>query len=554
MNTGRTLIATIAGFAAIGFAILSIMYAVAIANPPPELSPTSWDWTLRGLVIGMIVGFSVYLLAAPDTIGEAVNRRSTRFTANAVIASVVAIVVAVLLNVIADRFATARADLTANQTFTLSDQTIKVLEGLTTDVTAHGFFRANDPGTGTGATSSRQQIEDLFKAYQSHSTHFKFELLNYDVDLGKVYTYLSTPDSSPELPPAVVFDSGKKRQTTHEMTEAGFTTALVKLNQDTTPTVTFLTGHGERSIADTQQNGYSQVQQQLVKEGYNVTSVNLLTGTLSLSETTVLVIAAPQQPLSTKEVQDVQKYLDGGGRAMVLFDTSMAVDAFDSMKPIVQKYGVTPIQGAVLDLQKNFPQLGPLAVIVDQYPSDSEITRPLQQNNYLTLFPASSGLRPPTSTVEGFQTTSIVQSSVGEQLSYLDTTIKPGVAQDYQSKYKPNVDIPGPVSMGVTIAPQDTTTGTVKTRLVVFGDSDFATNNFVSPDAQFNISNRDLVANSISWLSGASDLISIRAKNPAAAQSITLDAAQQRVVFFSSVFGLPILILMMGAFVWWRRK
>src|SRR5207237_2665854 len=148
----------------------------------------------------------------------------------------------------------------------------------------------------------------------------------------------------------------------------------------------------------------------------------------------------------------------------------------------------------------------------------------------------------------GFQTTSIIQSSVGEQASFLDTAIKPDTPANYQPQYKPGVDIPGPVSMGVTIAPQDTTTSTVKTHLVVVGDVDFASNNIVSQVSQ----NMDLFANSISWLSGANDLISIRPKDPATPRRITLDAAQQRVVFFSSVVGVPVLVLLMGAFVWWR--
>ncbi len=545
MSSGRALVAAIAGFSAIGFALLGVIYAIFIAVPPPELNPTSWDWTLRVLVIAAIIGFSVYLLASPESVGQAASRRSNRYTINALIASVVAIVVAVLILVVAGKVLAVSADWTAAKTYTLSDQSIKIVSSLKSDVKAIAFYTANSAASPGG---SRQDLIDLLNRYKAHSSHLIVDVVDANREPQTALKYLSGSTGGIQFP-TVVFDDGKKKQTTTDMTESGLTTALVKLQQTAPPTIGFLTGHGERDSNNAQQNGYSQVRQQLEKESYKVTTVNLITGTLSVSDTAVVIIAEPQRALTSKEAKAIQGYLDEGGKAMILLDPFMPDDAYNALKPIIQKYGVTPLRGAVID-QKSVPELGPAAVLVNTYPSSSLITKDLQSKQLNTLFYISGGLRPPTSTVGGFQTTSIIQSSVGEQQAWLETEVKPGVTGQPALRYDAGVDMPGPVSMGVTVAPESTTS-TVKTKLVVYGDSDFGSNGVI---AQVAPSNLDLFANSVSWLAESDELISIRAKDAATPQKIVLDSSQQRAVFFSSVLGVPILVLLAGVFIWWRRR
>ena len=110
--------------------------------------------------------------------------------------------------------------------------------------------------------------------------------------------------------------------------------------------------------------------------------------------------------------------------------------------------------------------------------------------------------------------------------------------------------------MGLTIAPQasgsttSTITSTVNTKLVVFSDADFASNFAV----QQVPANNDLFANSVAWLAGSYDLVSVRAKPANSPRTLTLDAGQKNLIFTSTVLGLPILVLLSGAYIWWRRR
>ena len=85
-------------------------------------------------------------------------------------------------------------------------------------------------------------------------------------------------------------------------------------------------------------------------------------------------------------------------------------------------------------------------------------------------------------------------------------------------------------------------------RLVVFGDSDFATNEFL--DA---LRNRDLFVNSINWLSGDVSQITVR-PNVSRASSFQMSQEQFRRIQFLSLFVLPEAIAVVGVLVWWLRR
>lgn len=536
----RSLISTVAGFLALGLFAMSIIYLGAFTTPAFNLNIGQWDAVLRIMAVGAILAFSVYLVISPDSVGAAAGKRSNRLTANALLVSVIAVGIAIAVNIIIDNVPTARADLTAGKDFTLSEQTVNVLKDVDSkpdSITAYGFYSIY-----VNSGTSQQTMEDLLKEYAAHTNKIHFEFVDpvqqpaKASELGFTQAYGS-----------VVFDNGKKRETAASATEAEFTSALIRLYQNKTLTVGYLTGHGERNPEGFDQPGYSSVKDALTKDNYKFTAVSLLTGTITISDVTVLVIADPQAALTDKETASLQQYVDSGGRLMLLLDTDMSDAALKPMASILAKYGVTPVQGVVLDGQSNYSAQEPTVLVVRSY-GGTGIAEGLTRDKLPTLFPLAMGLKPPTSTVGGMVTSPLVSSSPGEQVSWLETD-----KTSQQAVYDPGTnDIPGPVTIGMQIYPSTPSTDTTKpdTRLVVFGDADFASNLAI----QLAPSNLDLFSNSVSWLAGQDQLVSITPKDPTAPRSIVLDSGQKNLLGIVSVFALPILVLILGGYNWWRRR
>lgn len=550
-NSNRALLASVAGFAALGFVIMALIYWAVLATPAFSFDLGTMDWTLRILIIAAIVSFSVYLLVTPESVGRAAAKRSNRLGANAVVASLVAVAIGIVANMIIENVPAVRADWTAGQDFTLSAQTIKLLEGLSaqnSNVTAVAFFEPQ----------SRQQAEDLLKEYASHSSHLKYEFVDPINAPVRAAQYGVTHFG------VVAFDNGKKREVAEAVSERDFTSALIRLSQTGVKSVVFLSGHGERDPNSVAQDGLSEVRQSLEQNNYKVRVQSLVTATINVSDTTVLVIAQPMRPYTTKEVQQVQAYLDAGGHALILLDPRMTADVVKPMATILAKYGVTPVSGGAVDLQKTFTQDG-TDLGADTYPVNA-VTDALGRSHLTTRFPLAMAVNPPTSTVAGYVTSPMVQTSGPPPISWLESDIQfplAATSNNIQIRYDAGKDQPGPLTLALSIAPEDTTAATAtpvtntqttqaKARLVVFGDADFAGNALTN--AQVPYGNRDLFGNSISWLAGANELVSIRAKDQSTPRTISLDVGQRNLAFTTTVLGMPLLVLLVGAFIWWRRR
>lgn len=543
MTSTRSFIATLAGFAALAFLFMALIYWTVFAGASFDLQ--SIDWTLRILVAAAVICFSIYIIILPESVGGSVGKRSTKLTANALVASLIAAGIAIALNLIVGGVPTVRADWTAGQDFSLSPQTKKILAELETrnsNVTAVAFID----------TQQRQQAEDLFKEYASYSGRFRYEFVD------AVSAPLRAAQYGVTRQGLVVFDAGNRREIAETASEREFTSALLRLGQNQVRTVAFVTGYGERDANAADVRGYSQIRQSLEQNNYRTVSINLITATLTLSDVSVLVIAEPTRAYGDREVQAVQTYLDAGGRVLMLLDPFMPKETLDPLRRILNKYGVTPVQGGVIDLSRALNPQNPTDIIVNSYPTN-DITTEISRNNFATRFYLAMGINPPTSTVAGLVATPIIESSGPAPDSWLETAIQPNLTSQIELRYDEGTDISGPVTMAVSVGPEDlsateqvTTTQPISTRLIVYGDSDWVSNGILSE--QLNVVNTDLFGNSISWLAGANELVSIRPKEQSGPRTVLLDVTQKNLVFVVTVLGLPLLVSFFGFFSWWRRR
>ncbi len=83
---------------------------------------------------------------------------------------------------------------------------------------------------------------------------------------------------------------------------------------------------------------------------------------------------------------------------------------------------------------------------------------------------------------------------------------------------------------------------------MVTGSSSWAANRFLG----FN-GNGDLALNAVNWLASDEDLISIRPK-PQEDRRITMTRAQFNLVRATSQFMLPLMVVIAGTLVWWKRR
>src|SRR5207247_344561 len=132
-------------------------------------------------------------------------------------------------------------------------------------------------------------------------------------------------------------------------------------------------------------------------------------------------------------------------------------------------------------------------------------------------FPLVRSVTPASPPVEGVTTEELLKTN---ERSWAETDMKnPEVSLDEKKG-----DIKGPVS--IAVAATKDAGDNKKSRLVVFGDSDFAMNGFFGAQR-----NGNLFTNTVTWLAQDENFISIKAKNPAD-RPLTMTEAQGKLVSY----------------------
>ena len=85
-------------------------------------------------------------------------------------------------------------------------------------------------------------------------------------------------------------------------------------------------------------------------------------------------------------------------------------------------------------------------------------------------------------------------------------------------------------------------------RALVVGDADFASNSFYP-----YMANSDLALSMVRWLVREEALAAVN-QRVAAPPLVLLTAAQTQAVFFVTTLLLPLLAVLAGLYVWWRRR
>jgi len=255
----------------------------------------------------------------------------------------------------------------------------------------------------------------------------------------------------------------------------------------------------------------------------------------------VLIIAAPQKPLTEPEVTAIEAYLEAGGQAMILTNPNSA--AQDSLNEIATKWGVTIENGTVIDKDSALNEKVDTPLVTP----DRDYFALKNFVSLTTYFPQAAGIVPMEEPPSDVAVLPLVTATAN---GWLD--------QDYDPAKEPTftegTDIQGsaeaPIYMGVVIAaPARTANPAGKiTRLIIVGDSDFA-----AKDDFNQVNNGDLFLNSVSWLAEETDLIAIH-RNVQPFRRLVIGQDQFNMMKYSSLAIPPLVVLFIGAIVWWYRR
>ncbi len=463
-------------------------------------------------------------------IGEGIKHvfgmRQTKYGTNTVVAILALLGVLVIANFIAKK-ENIRWDLTKSKKYSLSDQTKRVLENVDQDIKVTLFYQASD--------AEKTNADNLLKEYKELSSHIQTEFIDPDTNPAAARQY------GIDRYGTIIFKMGDKSEQTTTASESDFTSSILKLTRNEVKKIYFLDGHGEKDIEGMDQSSYSIVKASLEKEGYEVAKLSLLTKPEIPQDLAVLVIAGPQKKLLDKEKEVIEKYVDDGGKLFLLTDPLSEVKVDTGFSSLVSKWGINSDNHVVIDPKLYF-WTDPSAPVINDWASH-QITEKLSA----AFFPGVGEISAASDASADYTITSLASTSAD---SWLEMDV-----DNQQVAFDKDKDKQGPISIAVAAekAPSTSEDGNTEPnqknpRLIVVGDSDFAVDAYA--DA---LGNQDFFLNSVDYLASEEDLISIRPKDEEE-RTVALTGGQSKAIFYGTVFGMPVVVIIAGILVWIRRR
>lgn len=433
-----------------------------------------------------------------------------------------------------------RLDLTESKRYSISEQSQKIVKSLKDDINIKGFYQEADP--------NRDQTRDLLETYRYYSKKINFQFIDPDRDpsLAKHYQIRNYG--------TLVLEGFGKTQTITTADEESISNAILKLTQEQQRIVYFLTGHGGRDISNFDKDGYSAAKGAIEKENFQVKSLNLLVDPKIPEDAALVVVADPQKPLMATELETLRQYLGRNGSVMFLLEPFSDAGLADFLK----SFGITISADIIVDTMSRVFGASYLIPVITEY-SFHKITDGF---NVACFFPTARSIDPNEEIPASVDMTELASTSA---YSWSETDFRFGQAEP--PKFTEAKDKKGPINVALIAAisnkkSKDEQKGDEQTdakpsgaantggqgHLLVFGDSDFASNSY------FNLQgNSDFFLNSINFLAQQENLITIE-RTKTSGTPLTLSRSQSQLLFWIGLLLMPAVVLASGLVVFKLRR
>ena len=520
----------------VGALIIRVLGRNELINVSPAVDQYIYYAAIAGVVLVL-----AYVIGSLDF-----RKHQTRHGTLATLGVVVVLGILVAVNYLSTRRNT-RWDLTANRQYSLSEQTVKLVQRLKGPIKFSVFDQPEN----------FDRFRPRLESYKYNSSQVQVEYIDAIKN-----PQLATQQKVDTIPTIVIEYMGRTERVSTD-SEQDLTNAVIKLLNPTARKVYFLSGHGEKDPGNSERTGYSGIGDALKRDNYQFDKLVLAQTNEIPADAPMIVVAGPRTDLLEQELPILEEYLaKKTGKLLVLLDPS---DDFKQPSPmprltgLLKEWGMNATESVVVDLSGR-TQVATVPIGAPPYPSHA-ITEGF---SLFTMFPLARAITPATDAPQNHTGQSFIQTAAR---SWGETNL-PSLEDPSKLAAEPEKgDVAGPVSIGVATAvaapspekpdatpasnPPDAAADQPpkqETRVAAIGDSDFAANAYLGIEG-----NRDLFMNTVNWLSQQENLIAIRPRD-AADRRITMTANSSTVMFWLTLFVIPAIVLGAGVFTWWRRR
>lgn len=467
----------------------------------------------------------LFAMLSPDSVREMVSGRYFKYGASTILSIIFFAAIFSLLYWVILQNEEWRWDVTEGAENTAKPEIVELVNQADSPIEVLAFYRPS--------SFQKETTEEYLKSIMAESDNISYQFIDWEAEPFLAQQYEVTNDT-------VVFV--KNRGTDNELTastpfvsDRDVYGALLQVINPVNKTAYFLTGHGEIDITDGTELGGQFIVENLKELGFTIEQLDLRIEDAVPADASILVILAPQVALQQIEIEAIQAYTAGGGSLFLTRDAILSQDALDAESDGLANYlatdwGLTLRQDLVIDPPMAYRDL-PLGIIIGDFGFSPIIDEDIRQ--YGMLLDTARSIE--VSQIEGLTYVELLRTSA-EAWGETDVEAQPQIDE--------GADAVGPLAIAVS-AENPITGG----RVVVMGETDFLRNILVSiPTA-----NPLFITNAFNWLAKDEQTLELTPR-PEIERSLAITAEQVLLIQLVSACFSPLLVAIIGGYMWWLRR
>ena len=466
----------------------------------------------------------------------------------------VAIIIAVFIGItiLMQKWNLTPIDLTEDKLYTLTDESKEQIKNLNlSDNQVYIYF--------VGYSEDDSTL-DLARQYTKVNSNIKVEAVTatdrpdlaekYGIESGSEGIIVENGEKYKVLSSSDLYTYDSETYQNISVAEEKLTAAIKSVTTDQIPKIYFVTGYSQFSLS----SGMQYLNMYLQNEVNEIESLDILSTGKVPDDCDTLVITTPNKDFDEITANAIIDYINNGGNILWLNGAIANTVDYPNVAKILALYGVNPFEVGALRETATSKMVSNSPDLIMPEIQYSDVTNKLYGSAGVILLNATK--------------INVVDSDKLTELNVTKTDlIKTSDGAYFRSNFKITSDLPqdgeekGEYLIGalfdkvVTQANEEQGTSEVKSRLIIYGENYFVSDAQLTQSSQTPMisyrQNKDLVLNSIAYLSNREEDITVRKSTGSVKYTAT---EQENRIILAIITFVPLLIIIIGIIVWIKRK
>lgn len=440
-------------------------------------------------------------------------------------------------------------DLTEEKLFTLTDESKEQVKNIDKDINIY-FIGYTEEDSVLDLAKQYTKVNKKINVEAVTSTDRPDLVQKYGIETSSQGIIVESGEQYKVLASSDLYTYDYTTYETISIAEEKLTAAIKSVAVEELPKVYFLSGYSSFSLT----SGMQYLNMYLQNEVNEVKILDILSKGKVPEDCNVLVITTPEKDFDDLATNAIMDYINKGGNILWLNAAAAQKIELSNVNKVLARYGVEPFEVGIIretDSSKMVSDSPDLIIPEIQY---SDVTNKLYGSEGVIFINAT---KINTQSDEKLEERNITKTDLilTSENAYFRTDFK--ISSDAAQKGEETAAflVGAQFDKEISKANEETGTKEITSRLIIYGENFFVSDYQLTQTTQTPMivyrQNKDLVLNSIAYLSDREEDITVRKSTGAVTYTAT--EAENRVIL-AIIIIVPLLIIISGIIVWTKRR